>query len=174
MRVSFFAASAAALAFISTPTFAQGTAPTYSGPRIGVVVGSGGEDILEYDGVTIGIDAGYDFEFGNGTAVAGIGVEYQTDLGDDFLDVSETAILGRVGGKFVGTNALLYVSGGYTRISSGASPFGGITEDGFRLGLGVEFPIGNSGPSLKVEQRYLNYGDGAEVFQTAAGLSFRF
>jgi hypothetical protein len=175
MRNTFLAASAAALAFISTPAFAQDASPAYSGPRIGVVIGSGGADPFEYEGETIGVDAGYDFEIGNGTAVAGIGVEYQTDLGDAFLDINETAILGRVGGKFAGSNTLLYVNGGYTRISTGATPFGDITEDGFRGGVGIEFPIGNSGPSIKIEQRYLNYGgEGGEVFQTAAGLSFRF
>ena len=174
MRKSFFAASAAALITISTPVLAQGTTDTYTGPRIGVVIGSGGDDLFDFDGQTIGVDAGYDFEFGGGKAVAGIGVEYQTDLGDDFFDVNETAILGRAGGKVLGSNALVYVSGGYTRISTGSSPFDGISEDGYRLGVGVEFPFGDRGPSLKIEQRYLDYGGGADVFQTAAGLSFRF
>lgn len=177
MRTTFLAASAAALAFISTPAFAQDSSANYSytGPRVGVVIGAGGEDIGDYDGATIGFDAGYDFEFGNdGVAVAGIGIEYQTDLGDEFGDVNETAILARVGGKIVGGNALVYVNGGYSRISSGATPFGDITEDGYRVGFGVEFPFGNRGPSLKIEQRFLDFGEDATAWQTAAGLSFRF
>ena len=97
-------------------------------------------------------------------------MDYQTDLGSDFFDVSETALLGRVGVK-AGSNALVYGTGGYTRATTGATPFSSNGEDGYRLGAGVEF----GGPmSFKVEQRYTNYGGGANGWQTVAGVNWRF
>jgi outer membrane immunogenic protein len=173
MRTLLTAAAVAALSLAATPAFAQDAAPAsiFSGPRLGVVVGTGGEDIGDFDGATIGVDAGYDWDLGG--AVFGVGAEYQTDLGDDIFDVNETALLARVGAK-AGDRALVYASGGYTHISSGATPFGGASADGYRIGGGVELALGDSGTSLKLEQRYLDYGNGADVFQTVAGLSFRF
>ena len=168
----FLLAAAAALPFVvATPALAQDAAGPFSGPRVGVTVGTGGDDIVDFDGATVGVDVGYDWDLGG--AVFGVGAEYQTDLGDDFLDVNETALLARIGAK-VGTNALVYASGGYTHLSSGSSPFGGVGADGFRLGGGVEFGLGNGGTSMKIEQRYLDYGSGANAWQTVAGLSFRF
>ncbi|HEX8193150.1 MAG TPA: hypothetical protein VF552_09640 [Allosphingosinicella sp.] len=171
MRKFLLAASAATL-FAATPAVAQ-DAPTsiFSGPRLGVTVGTGGDDVVDFDGATIGIDAGYDWDLGG--AVVGIGAEYQTDIGDDFFDVNETAIIARIGAK-AGERALVYASGGYTHISSGATPFGDFGADGYRIGGGVEFAVGDNGTSLKLEQRYLDYGNGADAFQTVAGLSFRF
>lgn len=170
MRTALFAA-AAALSLVATPAFAQDAATPFSGARLGVTVGTGGNDVIDFDGTTVGVEAGYDFDMGG--AVVGIGAEYQTDLGDDFFDVNESAILARVGAK-VGTNALVYASGGYTHISSGSTPFGNNGADGYRVGGGVEFALGNGGTSLKLEQRYLDYGHGADSFQTVAGLGFRF
>lgn len=159
-------AALAASAFVATPAMAA----DFSGPRVGVTLGTGGDDPFDFDGTTVGIELGHDWDLG--TAVVGIGAEYQTDLGDDFLDVNETALLARAGGK-VSPNALLYVSGGLTRISDGASPFDG-GEEGFRIGAGGEFALGNGGTSLKIEQRYLDYGGGANAWQTVAGIGFRF
>jgi hypothetical protein len=59
-------------------------------------------------------------------------------------------------------------------VSGGSTPFGGNGDDGYRVGAGVEFGVGTGGTSLKVEQRYLHYGNGADAFQSVAGLSFRF
>ena len=167
-----FAVAAAATTLLAAPAFAQDTAVSpFSGPRVGVTVGTGGDDFIDFDGATIGVDAGDDWDMGG--AVVGLGVEYQTDLGDDFFDVNETALIARVGAK-VGPSALVYVNGGYTHISSGATPFGDLGADGYRLGGGAEFALGGGGTALKLEQRYLDYGNGADAFQTVAGLSFRF
>ncbi|MEO7826959.1 MAG: porin family protein [Allosphingosinicella sp.] len=170
MRSHVFAA-AAALSLFATPAFAQDIATPFTGARVGVTVGTGGNNVIDFDGATVGVDAGYDFDMGG--AVLGIGAEYQTDLGHDFLDVNESAILARAGAK-VGTNALVYASGGYTHISSGATPFGNFGADGYRIGGGVEFALGKGSTSLKIEERYSDYGHGADAFQTVAGLSFRF
>ena len=159
-------AALAASTFVAAPAFAA----DFSGPRVGATIGTAGDDPLDFDNTTIGVELGHDWDLGN--AVVGIGAEYQTDLGGDFLDVNETALLARAGAK-VGTNALVYASGGLTRISDGISPFDG-GDDGFRLGAGVEFGLGDGGTSLKVEQRYLDYGGGANAWQTVAGIGVRF
>lgn len=167
MQKFLLAASAAALALGGAPAIAQ-DAGTFTGARAGVLVGTGGNNVIDFDDQTIGVDVGYDFDAGG--TVVGIGAEYQTDLGSDFLDYSETALLARVGVR-AGTNALVYGTGGYTRIADSGVPFGGNGEDGYRVGAGVEF----GGPmSFKVEQRYSNYGRGADGWQTVAGLNFRF
>lgn len=163
--------AAAAAAAFAAPALAQDAASPFAGARAGVTLGVGGDDFIDFDGTTVGVDLGYDWDLGG--AVAGVALEYQTDLGDGFLDANETALIGRVGGK-IGERALLYVNGGYTRISSGVSPFEGLGADGFRVGAGGEFLLGTGGTSLKIEQRYLDYGSGADAFQTVAGLNFRF
>ena len=161
---------AAAAAAFATPAAAQDAAAPFTGPRIGLNVGTGGDDPVDFDGVTVGVEAGYDFDLGG--AVGGIGVEYQTDLGDNFFDVNETAVIGRIGGK-AGERVLIYLAGGYTRIAAGSTPFGSPGADGFRVGIGGEFLLGTSGTSLKIEQRYSDYS-GAHLHQTVAGLNFRF
>ncbi len=167
MKKFLLAASAAALTFGAAPALAQ-DAGAFTGPRVGVTLGTGGNNFIDFDNQSIGVDVGYDIEAGN-NVIVGIGAEYQTDLGDDFFDVSETALLGRVGVK-AGDNALVYGTGGYSRIASGATPFSS-GEDGYRLGAGVEF----GGPtSFKVEQRYTDYGNGFDGWQTVAGVTFRF
>ena len=167
MRMILLAASTAALALAATPALAQQAGP-FTGGRAGVLVGTGGSNFIDFDNQSIGVDAGYDFD--TGQVVVGVGAEYQTQLGKNIFDGNETALLGRVGVK-AGTNALVYGTGGYTRASSGATPFGGNGDNGYRLGAGVEF----GGPtSFKVEQRYSNYGGGADGWQTVAGLNLRF
>ena len=173
MRTLLTAAAAAALTLAATPALAQDAAPAsiFSGPRVGVVVGTGGDDIGDFDGATISVDAGYDWDLGG--AVFVVCAEYLTDIGDDFLDVNETALLARIGAK-AGDRALVYATGGYSHLSSGATPFGGVGVDGFRIGAGAEFALGEGGTSLKLEQRYMDYGSGANAHLTTAGLSFRF
>ncbi len=167
MQKLLLAASAAALALGAAPALAQ-DAGTFTGARAGIIIGTGGNDFIDFDDQTIGVDVGYDVDAGG--AVVGIGAEYQTELGDDFLDYSETAILGRVGVR-AGSNALVYGTGGYTRLADSGLPFGGNGEDGYRVGAGVEFggPVG-----FKVEQRYSDYGRGLDGWQTVAGVNFRF
>lgn len=166
----FGALAALALTASVTPAAAQETvASNFSGARVGMNIGVGGDDITDFDGATVGVELGYDWDLGS--SVAGISAEYQTDLNDDFLDVNESALLGRFGAK-VGANTLIYVNGGLTRVSTGSTPFGGIKEDGIRGGVGAEFAFG--GTSLKIEQRYLDYGNGVNIWQTVAGVGFRF
>ena len=167
-----FIIAAAAAATFATPALAQETASPFSGPRVGVMVGAGGDDITDFDGTTIGVEAGYDWEVGEG-GILGLGVEYQTDLGDLAFDINETAVLARVGAT-VGTSGLVYFNGGYTRLSAGSTPFDKPGEDGWRMGLGGEYAFGGRGPSVKLEQRYLHYGDGVHAHQTVAGVAFRF
>ena len=165
MRKFIVAALAASTLFA-----APAAAATFDGARVGATIGTGGDDPFDFDGTTVGVDLGYDWDLGQ--AVVGVGAEYETDLGDDFLDVNQTALTARVGGK-VGENALVYLSGGLTRISDGASPFDD-GEEGFRLGGGVEFGLGGGNTSLRVEQRYVDYGGGANAWQTVAGVGVRF
>jgi hypothetical protein len=178
MRLFALTAAAAALASVAAPAFAQDTTATttatgtFTGLRAGGLVGTGGNKFVDFDGQTVGIDAGYDVEIGNG-GVIGVGVEYQTDIGSNFLDVNESAVLARVGG-LASANTLVYASGGYTRVSNGATPFNDNGEDGYRVGLGVEHRIGVSGLALKLEQRYLSYGHGVDAFQTVGGVGFHF
>ena len=133
-----FAASVSALALGAAPAYAQNASP-FTGARIGVLVGTGGNKVIDFDEQTVGLDAGYDFDAGG--LVVGVGVEYQTDLGRDFLDVNETALLARIGFK-LGSSSLLYATGGLTRISSGGTPFGKYHEGGYRVGGGLEFALG--------------------------------
>lgn len=171
-RFTIAVIGAAASALVATPALAQdATEGPFTGARAGVTVGSGGEDIFDYDGETVGLELGYDAEL-NGV-VAGVALEYQTDLGDDFLDVSQTALTARVGGK-VGARALVYGLAGFSVVSSGSTPFSGDNEKGVIAGGGLEFLLGNSGTSLKIEQRYYNYADNIEAYQTLAGVNFRF
>ncbi|HEY0147948.1 MAG TPA: hypothetical protein VGB70_02995 [Allosphingosinicella sp.] len=164
----------AASVLAATPALAQDTATTtgsFTGPRVGVTVGTGGDDFVDFDGQTIGVELGYDAEV-NGV-VAGVSVEYQTDLGDAFFDVNETALMFRAGGK-VTPNALLYATGGLTVLNTGSTPFSGDSDKGARFGVGAEFGLGNSGALVKLEQRYYTYGNNTDAFQTVAGIGFRF
>ena len=154
--------AAVASLLCTTPALAQ---TSFSGPRVGATVGVLGDDIFDSDATSFGLEVGYDHDFGNG-AVVGIQGEYQDDFDGDFGH--ELAATARVGGK-AGQNALVYVAGGYSRIE-----VGNFHLDGVRTGLGVEFGLGASGASLKVEQRYGNYEAGAELFQTVVGVGFRF
>ena len=146
---------------LATPAFAA----DFVGPRIGATVGIAGDDPFDSDGQTFGLEAGFDVALGT-TGIAGVQVEYQDDFDNDLGH--ELAATARVGSK-VGENALVYVSGGYSRFDLGA-----FNLDGARVGLGAEFALGTSGAHLKVEQRYANYEMGAELFQTVVGVGFRF
>ena len=152
-------AAAASLVF-ATPAFAA----DFAGPRIGATVGIAGDDVFDTDGETFGLEAGYDWDLGQ--AIAGVQVEYQDDFDNDLGH--ELAATARVGAK-VGTSAIIYVTGGYSRFDAGS-----FNLDGARVGLGTEIALGTSGANLKIEQRYANYELGAELFQTVVGVGFRF
>ena len=172
MNRAFISVIGAASALFATPAFAQEITPSpFTGFRAGVTVGTGGDDFADFDGQTVGLELGYDAE-SNGV-VAGVGIEYQTDLGNEFLDVNETAALFRIGAR-VGPSALIYATGGVSVVNTGSTPFNGDSETGARAGAGVEFLLGGSGTSIKLEQRYYNYSGGVETYQTVAGIGFRF
>jgi hypothetical protein len=162
----------AASALFATPALAQEITPgPFTGLRAGITVGTGGEDFLDFDGQTVGLELGYDAEVSG--VVAGVGIEYQTDLSDEFLDVNQTAALFRIGAR-VGPSALVYGTGGISVVNTGSTPFNGDSETGVLAGAGVEFLFGGSGTSFKIEQRYYNYPAGVEAYQTLAGIGFRF
>jgi hypothetical protein len=162
----------AASALFATPALAQGITPgPFTGPRAGITVGTGGDDFVDFDGQTVGLELGYDAEL-NGV-VAGVGIEYQTDLDDGFLDANQTAAMFRVGAR-VGPSALLYGTGGISVVNTGSTPFNGESETGVVAGAGVEFLFGGSGTSFKLEQRYYNYPNSVNAYQTLAGIGFRF
>jgi outer membrane immunogenic protein len=171
MKHLLISSAAAVAALFATPAFAQDTAANdMSGARAAIIVGTGGNKVVDFDGQTIGFEVGYDWNLGE-TAVAGVAVQYDTDLGSGIFDANGTAVIGRVGGK-VGTSGLVYVGGGYTRVSEGVTPFDdGI--DGVRGLIGVEFGVGQN-LTLKLEQRYSNYELGLHLHQTVAGIGFRF
>ena len=156
-------AAAAATVLSATPALAQDTAAaaTFTGPRIGANVGFADDSIFGTEAFTYGAEVGYDVAVGN--AVLGITGEVQ-----DNKDIKrELALTGRAGAR-VGSNALLYVTGGYSNIRAY-----GENIDGVRVGLGGELAIG-SNAFAKVEQRYGNYQYGIELYQSLLGFGFRF
>jgi len=163
MKALLASAAVAAAVLVSAPA----AAADFAGPRVGVHVGIAGDDLgSRIGGETFGIEAGYDMPISDASRF-GVAVEYQNDFGDDFgRELSATA---RFGTRFASDNALFYVAGGYTNLSGGGEDL-----DGARIGAGLEYAVGDSGLSLKVEQRYADYEQDLEAFQTVAGVAFRF
>jgi outer membrane immunogenic protein len=157
-------ALASTVAF-ATPALAQDeTQGVFSGPRVSGVVGFADDDIFGTETFTYGGQVGVDHDLGN--AVVGLTAEYQ-DSDDSGADIS--AML-RAGPK-VGENLLVYGAVGYSRLGVG---FGtGEHLNGLRLAGGLEFAIGEHA-FVNVEQRYTNYEQGVDGFQTVAGVGFRF
>lgn len=161
----FLTVALAATAFVVTsPALAQDAAATghdFSGPRVGVNVGFADDDIFGTEAFTYGADIGYDFAAGG--AVLGITAEIE-----DSKDIKrELALTGRAGAR-VGSNGLVYATGGYSNIRAL-----GLNIDGFRLGVGGELGLGQNA-YVKLEQRYGNYEYGLELYQTMIGAGFRF
>lgn len=161
----FLNVALAATAFVATsPALAQDAAPAghdFSGPRVGVNVGFADDDIFGTEAFTYGADIGYDFAAGG--AVLGITAEIE-----DSKDIKrELALTGRAGAR-VGSNGLVYATGGYSNIRAL-----GLNIDGFRLGVGGELGLGQNA-YVKLEQRYGNYEYGLELYQTMIGAGFRF
>jgi outer membrane immunogenic protein len=154
-----------ASAFVATPALAQDAAVAaghdFTGPRVGVNVGFADDSIFGTEAFTYGADVGYDFAVGN--AVLGVTAEIE-----DSKDISrELALTARAGAR-VGSNGLLYVTGGYSNIRAY-----GVNVDGFRLGVGGELGLGQNA-YVKLEQRYGNYEYGLDLYQTMIGAGFRF
>jgi len=151
----------AATAFAATPALAQDAAPTFTGPRVGVNIGFADDNIFGTEAFTYGADVGYDFAAGG--AILGVTAEIE-----DSKDIKrELALTARAGAR-VGSNALLYVAGGYSNIR-----VFGVNVDGFRLAAGGELAVGPKA-YVKLEQRYGNYQYGLDLYQTMIGAGLRF
>jgi outer membrane immunogenic protein len=153
----------AATTLVATPAMAQDAAAqtSFTGPRVGVNIGFADDDLFGTESFTYGAEVGYDFDAGG--AVIGITGEIQDS--DDIT--RELALTGRVGAR-VGSNALIYATGGYSNIR-----VIGVNVDGFRIGGGVELGIGSKG-FVKFEQRYGNYEYGIDLYQSLIGAGLRF
>jgi outer membrane immunogenic protein len=153
----------AATTLVATPAMAQDAAAqtSFTGPRVGVNIGFADDDLFGTESFTYGAEVGYDFDAGG--AVIGITGEIQHC--DDIT--RELALTGRVGAR-VGSNALIYATGGYSNIR-----VIGVNVDGFRIGGGVELGIGSKG-FVKFEQRYGNYEYGIDLYQSLIGAGLRF
>lgn len=154
----------AATAFAATPALAQDTATadaSFTGPRIGANVGFYNDDVIGVDEFSYGAEVGYDFAAGN--AVLGVTAEIQ----DSKEITRELALTGRAGAR-VGSNGLLYATGGYSNLRAY-----GVNLDGFKVGVGGELAVGGRGYA-KVEQLYNNYEYGVDGWQTRVGFGLRF
>jgi outer membrane immunogenic protein len=154
----------AATAFVSTPALAQDAAAdaSFTGPRIGANIGLYNDDFIGADQFSYGAEVGYDFAAGG--AVVGITAEIQ----DTKSITRELALTGRAGAR-VGSNGLLYVTGGYSNVR-----VSGFNFDGFKVGVGGELALGQQG-FVKLEQLYNNYeGGSADIWQSRLGFGVRF
>lgn len=152
----------AAASFVAAPAMAQDTAsPSFTGPRVGINAGFYNNDFAGFDEFSYGAEAGYDIAAGN--AVFGITGEIQ-----DSKEISRELALTARAGTRVGSNGLLYATGGYSNLKAY-----GIKLDGYKVGVGGEFGIGRNAYA-KVEQLYNNYERGVDGWQTRVGAGIRF
>ena len=154
----FLTVALAASAFVASPALAQDTAAAahdFTGPRVGVNVGFADDNIFGTEAFTYGADVGYDFAVGN--AVLGITAEIEDSKGI----TRELALTARAGAR-VGSNGLLYVTGGYSNIRAY-----GVSIEGFRLGVGGELGLGQNAYVSSTALRQLPYG--LDLYQTMIG-----
>lgn len=144
---------------VSVPAVAQ----DFSGPRIGANVGLADDDFLGTETVTWGVEAGYDWNL-SGTIV-GAQIEYQDDFDNELG--RELALTGRVGLPMT-QRSMVYVSAGYSNLD-----YDIVDLDGLRIGAGLEVAT-QSGAFFKFEQRYGNYDYDIDMWQTLAGVGYRF
>ena len=181
--------AAVAFAGAASPAFAQETAPAnFTGPRIEARAGwdhsdfgttVADEDFVEVaggdeDGVSYGVELGYDAQVGNGIILgAYAGVDFTTadhceNLGggdEGCFEIGRNFTVGVRAGMSIGSNAAIFARGGY---SNGRVAFQfnegqadnfelGQDLDGFHVGAGVEF---NLGGNLYASGQYVytNYG----------------
>lgn len=151
------------------------------------------------DGILGGLQAGYNFQFGNW--VAGIEADIQASDLDETTSIAAVAVggpsqenrfeldyfgtvRGRIGYAF--DTVLVYGTGGlaYGRaearntLTSGFAPATPSISDtdkqnyvGYALGAGVEAAIGGSGWTVKAEYLYIDLGDERFNFNPAPGLT---
>lgn len=166
--------------------------PVFTGPRVAALggydairPGSSEDSDLDGDDQTVdgflyGGEIGYDFAAGG--ALIGVEAEISDTTGKVEANVSDPDFFGfgRVetdrdlyvglrAGILASPRALVYAKGGYTNARLDAVASDGVTTtdanyklDGYRLGAGVEYAIGNSflqNGFVKLEYRYSNYGD---------------
>lgn len=148
------------------------TAPAHAGNgRVEIVTGL--DSIDGEEGVSYGINAGYDFSIGE-KAFAGVEVGVADSTVDQGIakagrDLSAGV---RIGTK-TGESGRLYAGVGYTnqRVSAGA--FGSANADGVRGSVGYEHNFGTSTYG-KIEYRYSNYEAGVDRHQGLIGFGVRF
>lgn len=179
----------ASVASFAAPAMAQDVTDTFTGPRVEAIIGydvsrdgssvddDGNEDRNEsLKGLMYGAAVGYDVDISG--FVVGAEAEYtdstaDIDFGDADLELGDIEAgrdlyVGGRAGMRVGTDALVYVKGGYTNarydiVSNGNStPFDeNLDSDGYRVGAGAELAF-SQGSYVKLEYRYSNYSE-AEV-----------
>lgn len=183
------------------PAFAQTTNPVFTGPRVSALggydairPGSSEDSDLDGDDQTVdgflyGGEIGYDIAAGG--ALIGIEGEISESTGKveaavsdpDFfgfgrVETDRDLYVGLRAGILATPRTLAYVKGGYTNARLNAVASDGVTTtdanfklDGYRLGAGVEYAIGDSflrNGFVKVEYRYSNYGDAEFEFADGA------
>src|SRR3569623_849263 len=201
MRTLLLTAAASAIALASAaPAAAQDrddSATTFTGPRVGVLLGydklqpgsgpnsSIGDDNNSANGLLYGGDIGYDVALGG--IVLGAEGEVTGSTGKVSNNPVAAGALGygrvkdgrdlyagvRVGFR-AGSNTLLYAKGGYTNQRLDLTANNGTTTlgqhfnlDGWRLGAGVEQGIGRH-TYAKLEYRYSNYNNARFEYPSGA------
>ncbi|WP_338243368.1 outer membrane protein [Aurantiacibacter hainanensis] len=183
MKKLLLSAAVVAVSTAATPAFAQENLP-FTGPWVGATAGydkftTGDEDDDgSEDGIAYGIALGYDVNLG------GVLIGAEAELTDngvsatafDVLEDDDELTLSAGRDIFAGVRvgvplndvAMLFAKGGYTnqRFSATYSlddESETLSEnlDGFRLGGGVEFDLGQ--PFARIEYRYSDYGSFSEA-----------
>jgi len=180
-------AAATAAAALAAPAFAQDAPTTFTGPRVGVILGydrlqpgSGPNSDISSDrrasGLTYGGDVGYDVAIGG--LVLGAEGEVAGSTAKVTNNPANAAALGfgrvkagrdlYIGGRLgfrAAPSTMIYAKGGYTNQRLDLVAGNGTTEtgahynlDGYRLGAGLEQALGGKAYA-KVEYRYSNYRD---------------
>lgn len=170
----FLAASAALLA--ASPALAQdGGKGTFTGFRVGGLVGATGGNFGGFDGsFTYGANVGYDVETQG--AVIGVTGEW-SDVSDKNFG-RDLALTLRAGGK-VGKRGLIYGLAGYSNASVNTSALIGhdVHLSGVRVGAGGEVAVAKN-VYVNLEERYSSYarkfGVKVHSWQTVASVGFRF
>ena len=201
MRKTLLAVTAATTTFLApfavTAASAQTTDPTFTGPRIGAIIGydhvgagssvsnNNGRDDQKIDGLLYGGDLGYDLAVG-GFVVGAEGEATGSTARTDTAPYTTTTFgFGRVrqlrdlyvGGRvglMASPTTMIYAKGGYTnsqlRVLAGNTTDSTNTRfslDGYRVGAGVEHAVG-AHSYAKVEYRYSNYSRASVLFGSGA------